>query len=383
MRFPDDVPILSTGDVTLRAHQAGDAPACVEQCLDPVSIRWTTVPLGYTLDNAHQFLGTLVPGGWERGSEYAFAIEATHPDGQRRFSGTVSLRDEGSRRAEIAFGAHPAVRGHGVMSTAVRVILDWGFDTLGLETVSWWANRGNVGSRRVAWRAGFSFGGTVKRWLDHRGEYPDAWVGTLHRDDERSPTTPWWESPVLRGERVLLRPLDEGDVDRIVEGCRDERTRHFLPFLPTPYDAVDAREFLVLSAESASVGAVANWAMADPVTGRHLGSVGVHNRTHMGGLRQGEIGYWTHPDARGRGLTSEAVGLVIQHAFADEADGGLGMERLSLRAAATNLASQHVARANGMLEVGRQRRSETLGDGSVTDMVEFDLPRADWLAGRR
>ena len=49
MTFPDDVPTLTDGDVMLRPHRVEDADAVVEQCTDPTSIRWTTVPLGYTL----------------------------------------------------------------------------------------------------------------------------------------------------------------------------------------------------------------------------------------------------------------------------------------------------------------------------------------------
>ena len=131
MKFPEDVPTLTNGDVTLRAHRPGDAQAAVEQSIDPTSIQWTTVPLDYTLDNARSFVGEIMPRGWETESEFGFAIETTHPDGERRYSGTLSLRDEGSRRAEIAFGAHPAIRGRGVMSTAVTMLLDWGFKSRG------------------------------------------------------------------------------------------------------------------------------------------------------------------------------------------------------------------------------------------------------------
>ncbi len=186
-----------------------------------------------------------MPHGWVTGSELGFAIETTHPDGERRFSGTVSLRDEGAGRAELAFGAHPAIRGRGVMTTAVTLLLDWAFATRDLQTVIWWANRGNVGSRRVAWKAGFTFGGTVRRWLDHRGEYPDAWVATLHRDDSREPKTRWLEMPVISGADVTLRPLADRDAERVVEGCSDARTRQFLTFLPHPYLRSDALDYLI------------------------------------------------------------------------------------------------------------------------------------------
>ena len=264
MTFPDQVPTLSDGDVTLRAHRLEDVDAIVEQCTDAVSIRWTTVPIGYTADMARSFVTQSIPAGWEDGSEWSFAIEATHPDGERRFSGSLSLRDEGDRRAEIAFGAHPAVRGRGVMTTAVRLLLDWGFETLDLETVLWLAARGNVGSRRVAWRAGFTFGGTMSRWLNHRGEHLDAWVATLHRDDPRQPATTWYDARALTGSTVVLRPHRDDDIDRIVEACNDPTTSYWLSFLPTPFTREDASAYLLRSVEGASRGDLVQWAMADP-----------------------------------------------------------------------------------------------------------------------
>jgi RimJ/RimL family protein N-acetyltransferase len=378
MKFPDDVPTLTTGDVTLRAHRLDDAQAVVEQSTDPTSIHWTTVPLSYSLDDARTFVGEIMPGGWESESEFGFAIETTHPDGERRFSGTLSLRDEGSRRAEIAFGAHPAIRGRGVMSTAVTMLLDWGFKSRDLETVIWLANRGNVASRRVAWKTGFTFGGTVRRWLDHRGEYPDAWVASLHRDDDREPKSRWIDTVRVAGQKVVLRSLREADVPSLVSGCSDPRSRQFLPFLPAPYTAEDARDWLVRNAESASMGVGVSWAMADPVTDQHLGNIGLPRI----GRDEAEIGYWAHPDARGRGVTTEAVALLIRHAFLDIEDGGLGFRRLFLKAAGSNPASQHIARANHMTECGRERGAETLGDGTVDDLVVFDLLRDEWTARR-
>lgn len=374
MRFPDDVPTLTDGDVTLRAHRLHDAKAAVEQSADPTSIQWTTVPLAYTLDDGRAFVGDLMPDGWRSGRELGFAIETTHPDGRRRYSGTISLRDEGHRRAELAFGAHPAIRGRGVMTTAVNLILDWGFKARDLETVLWWANRGNVASRRVAWRTGFTFGGTVRRWLDHRGEYPDAWVASLHRDDSREPKTRWLPSPLLRSERVTVRALTEADAPRIVEGCSDARTQHFLPFLPKPYTVSDAHDYLVHNVEQASMGTGIGWAIADHDTDFLLGVVGLPRF----GRQQAEVGYWAHPNARGRGVMTEAVALVVGHAFGREDGGGLGIDRLFLKAAATNPASKRVALANGFTECGRERSSEQLGDGSVVDIVVFDLLRDEW-----
>jgi len=39
------IPTLTDGTVTLRAHREDDAEGAFEQCQDPVSQQWTTVPL--------------------------------------------------------------------------------------------------------------------------------------------------------------------------------------------------------------------------------------------------------------------------------------------------------------------------------------------------
>jgi RimJ/RimL family protein N-acetyltransferase len=374
MRFPDDVPTLTEGDVTLRAHRLDDVPGIVEQCVDPVSVRWTTVPMGYTRDLGVDWVRSTVPAGWKAGTELTFAIESTHPDGVRRFSGSLSLRNEGAHRAELAFGAHPAVRGRGVMTTAVNLLLDWGFADQGLESVVWLANTGNWASRRVAWKVGFTFGGTVRRWLEHRGEHLDAWIGSLHHADSREPKSPWLDVPRISGDRLLLRPFRDDDAPRIAEGCSDSRTQHWLSFMPRSYTIADAHDWLERSRLETASGKGLFWAIVDPDTDLLLGNVGMPRI-----LREGaEVGYWMHPDGRGWGLMKEAVSLVVRHAFLDVADGGLGMHRVFLKAALGNTASQKVARGNGFSECGRERQAETLGDGSRDDLLVFDLLPLEW-----
>src|SRR5215218_7054437 len=179
-------PTLTDGVVTLRAHRPADAQGALEQSQDPTSQRWTTVPVPYSMEDARSFVGEHMPTCWDRGSEWGFAVEV---DG--RYAGTVSLRPEGSGRAEIAYAAHPAARGTGVVERALRLLLAWGFEEQGLHTVIWWAHVGNWASRKVAWRLGFSYDGTVRRWQPQRGGLRDSWVGTLLRDDPRVPRTTW------------------------------------------------------------------------------------------------------------------------------------------------------------------------------------------------
>lgn len=352
-------PTLSDGTVTLRAHRPEDAVGSFEQCQDPLSIAWTTVPVPYSLADAEGYVGEVLPKGWVEDSEWAFAIEV---DGE--YGGTVSLRNEGSGRAGIAYGSHPRIRGTGAVEAALRLLLAWGFAEKDLHTVIWQANKGNWASRKVAWRLGFSFDGTLRSWLPQRGELRDAWIGTLLRDDPREPRSVWLEAPVLEGERVRLRPWRSTDAGRIVEACDDERTAHWLGKMPNPYTLADAEAYLQDRIEVLATGSAVGWAVADPATDEVIGSLALFDLVPG---RQAEIGYWTHPDARGRGAMTEAVGLAVHHAF-----GGLGLGRLTVFAATENTASRHVIEANGFRLVGVEHRSVAIRTG-LADHAAYDL----------
>jgi RimJ/RimL family protein N-acetyltransferase len=361
-------PTLTDGHVTIRAHRPEDALGSFQQCQDPSSQRWTTVPVPYSMEDARAFVTEVMPGGWENGMEWGFAIEV---DG--RYGGTISLRPEGHARAEIAYGAHPAIRGAGDVERALRLLLDWGFEEQGLETVIWWANVGNWASRRVAWRLGFSFEGTVRRWLAQRGELRDGWVGTLLRDDPRAPRTTWLENPVVEGDGVRLRPFTEADVPRVVEGIGDPDTQYWLPFLPPDPDEAAGRRYVENVTERLADNHTVTWAFSAAGDDRLLGVVGLYRMN-----AEPELGYWTHPDARGHGLTTRAAALGVRYAFET-----LRLDRLAAYASAPNTASRRVLEAVGMRQTGVQRLAVRTGDGTAVDLVGYDVLATEYASSRR
>lgn len=376
MDFPDDVPVLTDGRVTLRAHRLEDVDGVLEQCTDPLSTRWTTIPVPYVREDAHGFVTEVVPAGWAEG-RWAFAVEAADETGVPRFCGTVELRDEGNRRAEVAYGAHPWARGRGIMLAALRLLLEWGFTDQRLRVVIWWANTGNWASRRVAWRLGFSCDGTLARWLPQRGDLLDAWVGTLHVEDERVPRHPWLQAPALAGHRVVLRPLRAEDAPRVAEACNDDRMSRWMWRLPSPYTLEDARAFLLGRDELMASGSGVAWAVADRADDRLLGHISLFD---LKPGREAEIGYWTHPDERGRGVMTEACGLVVRHGLDAPEKGGLGLRRLLVFTAEHNSASRRVIEANGFTRVGRERNGVRMRDGSLVDSLSYDLLVEEYAA---
>jgi len=362
MTYPDCVPVLTDGVVTLRSHIESDIAPMTQMGRDPESARWTTIPQPYDTSHSRSFIEEVVVPGWER-HHRGWAIEY-----EGRFAGNLDVRGKGV--ADVGFMLHPDARGHGVMVRALRLATRWVFDNTEVEVVHWRARVGNVASLRTAWAAGFRLDGVAPGFLYERDQVFDAWTGSIRPDDDGTRHTPWWDSPVLEGAQVRLRPFDDGDAPRIVEACSDPQTRHWLP-LPSPYTEDVARAYLASSVWNAATGTMAPWAIADPDSDTLLGNVAVlrmDNRTLTG-----EIGYWMHPDARGRGVMTDAVQLVVRHALTPIEEGGLGRRRLTLYTAAGNTASSAIALKAGFTHVGTLRKAERLGDGTYADLNAYDL----------
>lgn len=371
-------PLLTSTNLRLRIHHEGDVDGVLKQCDEALTQRWTSVPVPYTRQHAADFVLERVPRGWRQGDFLALAIEA---DG--RFAGTVDLRPDGAGAAEVGFGLAPWARGRGVMASALRLLLPWAVEALALEAVHWRATVGNWPSRRAAWAVGFRLEGTVRSYGHQRGRRHDVWLASLTREELADPTPRhrWLEVPELTGERVVLRRHQPEDAARVAQACAHASTQHWLPDLPSPYTLVDAIGYLTSREEEHAGGRGIYWCVADPDDDRQLAEVGLMG-LHGHPARKAEIGYWTHPEERGRGVMTEAVRLVARHALLPTDVGGLGLERVTLRAASRNVGSRRVAEGAGFTASGVERRGERLRDGSHDDFVVYDLLRDELSAER-
>jgi RimJ/RimL family protein N-acetyltransferase len=112
-----------------------------------------------------------------------------------------------------------------------------------------------------------------------------------------------------------------------------------------------------------------HFAMADPGSGRLLGSISL-KKTDWRALTS-EVGYWVSPWAHGRGLAAEAT-----RALAEWLLGKQGFERLELRAATGNTASQRVAVKAGFTREGVLRSAGFVHAGRV-DLAVYSKINAD------
>lgn len=370
MRFPDDVPTLTDSEVALRAHRPDDVPRVLEQATDPESVRWTTVPTPYAEADAAEFVGSMVPSGWAADSTYGFAIEH-----QGRFAGSVDLRVRGSGEAEVGYALHPDRRGHGVMRRALDLVLDWGFRERGFAVVQWRSHVGNWSSRRTAWSVGFHFGPTVPGLVEQRGRRVDAWTGWIAADDPRQPVEPWLEPPVLDAGPVRLRPWRAEDAPRLVEAANDPVVREWIPDTPLPRSLDDVPGYLDRVALGMATNGRLAWCVAEAGSDLALGNVALFEFEGAGDELTAQVGYWSHPEARGRGAMARGLGAACDWALASRAEGGFGARRLYLLTSARNTASRRLAERVGFEHVGTERGSAPRADGGYEDNALYDRLR--------
>jgi RimJ/RimL family protein N-acetyltransferase len=188
--------VLTNERVRLSAPNTRDVEEIAVICADPAIAEWTTVPSPYGRADAEEFVTGLVAEGWATERNFTWAVrEPGETDGP--VLGMVGMTCEGEpgveRAGELGYWAAPDARGRGLTTEAARLVVDWALDPEGLGVVRahWSAFVGNWASRRVAWKLGFRFEGTLRRWGVQRGVLRDSWVASLLPDDPREPAEPW------------------------------------------------------------------------------------------------------------------------------------------------------------------------------------------------
>ncbi|CAL9319107.1 GNAT family N-acetyltransferase [Streptomyces sp. SudanB182_2057] len=182
-------------------------------------------------------------------------------------------------------------------------------------------------------------------------------------------------------ERLVLRPLDEDDVPALTEMMNDEQVVAWTS-VPHPYTEADARQWITrLAPAERTEGRGIVLAVTEFLTQRLVGLVHLKNTDWR--IRSSELAYVIAPWARGEGYASESALALAQWLFHDR-----DFERLELRTAAGNTASQQVAQKIGCISEGVLRnawiaraRTEDGTWGRVrTDVIVWSLLPED-LAG--
>lgn len=165
---------------------------------------------------------------------------------------------------------------------------------------------------------------------------------------------------------VRTYTLDDAEQLFAVVNANRDRLHPWMLWEPGTRSAADLRAFIEQSLASDT-----NYLDANGIwMGQELvGSVGLRlEPLHS----SGEIGYWLDSGVVGRGLVTRACRLFIDYGFRE-----LGLHRISITAAATNLRSRAVPERLGFTQEGVLRQAEWVG-GEYKDMVVYGLLEHEW-----
>ncbi|MET9568936.1 GNAT family protein [Streptomyces virginiae] len=146
---------------------------------------------------------------------------------------------------------------------------------------------------------------------------------------------------VREGGRVGLRPYRLADGPEFTARVRESRGLHH-PWLFPP---ATVEEYEPYAARLTGGDLRTGFLVCELGTGALAGFINVNNIVR-GAFQCGALGYGAFAHAAGRGLFREALGLVLDHAFAPAGD-GLGLHRMEANVQPANTASIALVRGAG------------------------------------
>lgn len=359
------MPSLQDGDLVLRGPLWVDLEPMVAMNQDAELAGNTQLPTPFTVERAREYLLDAEAQGWASGACLTWTIEISGAD--KEYVGLVEVRPDDCGGARVGCCGHPAQRGRGFLGRALRLVVTYCFDVLHLHVLRWQCLADDWASRRLAAAAGFHGEGILRDHMYLHGQWRSVWSASLLADESRGsrlwPPQPSLAGATGRGEAFVLRPFTDLDLRRIVEAVCDDESERWLIGLPHPYNPEDAQAYVRQMREQWALQSIGTWCISNERL-ECLGSIEIRGLDDPSSAC--EVGYWLHPEARGRGLMTAAVALLCEEAVARG-----WAAALMIRTAAGNIASQHVALRNGFVKTGVWPGAAITSDGERTDLYYY------------
>lgn len=174
-------PYILTGDtIIMRPVEEADIPTIAKLANNAKIANNTFVPHPYSKDNAAEFVNN-VRDSWENGTACVFAICDKDTN---QFMGAMGIHpEEAHNRAEVGYWLGEPHWGKGYATQALRLIVQFGFEQLGLNRIQAGHFTHNPASGRVMEKVGMQYEGTLRQALRHPKGYRDECRYAILRED--------------------------------------------------------------------------------------------------------------------------------------------------------------------------------------------------------
>lgn len=171
------------------------------------------------------------------------------------------------------------------------------------------------------------------------------------------------------GIRIRLRPIQDDDLDQLVENANDEGIAQWTD-LPYPYTREHGAHVIALAEEERYLDRSFHLAICDVDTDELMGMAALMDVDLES--QNAEVAIWLGRDHWGEGLAIEAFDLLLEIAFER-----LDLTKLYGIVLEGNEASRDLMERFGFHEEGRLRW-HTKRDGTWMDKIFYGLLREEW-----
>jgi RimJ/RimL family protein N-acetyltransferase len=161
--WPTEVPTLTRGLINLRKPELKDTQAVFDGCQDPLIPRFTAISANYSMAHALDYVQR-VDASLRTQRELPLVIEYGNGD-DRKFAGTISFHSISVKNSvgEIGYWMSESMRGKSIATTAVQMLTDYGFATIGFKRVEAMVDIENIASTKLLASAGYQREGLLRK----------------------------------------------------------------------------------------------------------------------------------------------------------------------------------------------------------------------------
>ncbi len=170
-------PVLTTERLVLRKAKLEDAPEIFFFRSDPEMLKYIDRDPATSIEQAKDWLQMVIDNS---DNNIGISWNITRKDDDTTI-GNIALwrliREH--YRAEIGYVLHPAYQGKGIMGEAMKAVIDYAFNTMGLHSIEANTNPENKASQNTLMRNGFVQEAYFRENYYHDGKFTDSAIFSL------------------------------------------------------------------------------------------------------------------------------------------------------------------------------------------------------------
>ena len=191
---------------------------------------------------------------------------------------------------------------------------------------------------------------------------------------QKSGTVMKKKMPKLKTERLILRPFELSDAEKVRKLAGDRAIADTMLNVPHPYKKGIAEEWISKHKSKFETRGSVHLAITLKSTGEVIGAIGLHTKKRN---NRAELGYWIGKDYWGQGYCTEAARAIVEYGFSQ-----LKLNKITSSHFLRNPSSGKVMRKIGMKKEGFFEEHVIKWD-KYEDLIKYAALRKNWEKNKK